>query len=149
VIKLPPSMMSQSWMGTDLTNDDLVNQTDLKTDFTHTLLGKKTVADRLCYQVQSVPKASAAVVWGKIVTWIDVTDFIQMKTEFYDEDDFLINTFNAQNIKVMGGKKVASKFEIVPEEKPGNKTIMEYNSLKFDEPIADDFFTTRNMRTLR
>ncbi len=149
VIKLPPSMMSQSWMGTDLTNDDLVNQTDLKTDFTHTLLGKKTVADRLCYQVQSVPKESAAVVWGKIVTWIDVTDFIQMKTEFYDEDDFLINTFNAQNIKVMGGKKVASKFEIVPEEKPGNKTIMEYNSLKFDEPIADDFFTTRNMRTLR
>ena len=72
-----------------------------------------------------------------------------MKTEFYDEDDFLINTFNAKNIKVMGGKKVASKFEIVPEEKPGNKTIMEYNSLKFDEPIADDFFTTRNMRTLR
>jgi len=149
VIKLPPSMMSQSWMGTDLTNDDLVNQTDLKEDFTHTLLGKKTVGDRMCYQVQSVPKESAAVVWGKIVTWIDVTDYIQMKTEFYDEDDFLINTFNAHNIKVMGGKKVASKFEIVPEEKPGNKTIMEYKSLKFDELIADDIFTTRNMRTLR
>lgn len=149
VIKLPPSMMSQSWMGTDLTNDDLVNQSDLKTDFTHSLMGKENANGRMCYKISSVPKESAAVVWGKIVTWIDVTDYIQMKTEFYDEDDFLINTFNAGNIAEMGGKKVAGKFEIVPSDKPGNRTIMEYNSLQFNKPIKDDFFTTRNMRTLR
>jgi len=149
VIKLPPSMMSQSWMGTDLTNDDLVNQTDLKEDFVHTLKGKKTIDGKSCYLIESVPNESAAVVWGKIITWIDEVDYIQIKTEFYDEDDFLINTFVAQNIKMMGGKMIASRIEILPAEKPGHKTILEYKSLEFDKEIEDEFFSTRNMRRLR
>jgi len=149
VIKLPPSMMSQSWMGTDLTNDDLVNQSDIKKDFTHKLLGKETVGDKLCYKIESIPTENSAIVWGKIIAWIDVSDYIQMKTEFYDEDDFLVNTFSAQNIKMMGGKKIATKIEIVPAEKPGNKTILEYLALEFDKPLDDSFFSTQNMKRLK
>jgi len=149
IIKLPPSMMSQSWMGTDLTNDDLVKQSDIKKDFVHKLLAKEEIEGKLCYKIQSIPTENAAVVWGKIVAWIDVEDYIQMKTEFYDEDDFLVNTFNAQNITTMGGKRIASKIEIIPADKPGNKTVLEYLSLQFDTPIRDDFFSTQNMKRLK
>lgn len=148
-IKLPPSMMSQSWMGTDLTNDDLVQESSMVDDFTHTLNGKETIAGKECYKITSVAKEDAAVVWGKVVTWIDTKDYIQMKTEFYDEDDELVNTFVSSNIKPMGGKMVASKMEIVPADKKDQKTVFEYLSLDFKTPISDDFFTVQNMKKVK
>ncbi len=148
-IKLPPSMMSQSWMGTDLTNDDLVRETSLEKDFTHTMLGKETVGNKECYKIKSIAKDDAAVVWGKIVTWIDVKDYVQMKTEFYDEDDELVNTFSSLNVKMMGGKMVASKMEIIPADKQSQKTIFEYISLDFTTTISDDFFTVQNMKKVK
>ena len=72
-----------------------------------------------------------------------------MKTEFYDEDEELVNTFTASGIKVMGGKTVASLIEIVPADKTGHKTKMEYISLTFNESIDDSFFTTQNMKKVK
>jgi outer membrane lipoprotein-sorting protein len=148
-IKLPPSMMSQSWMGTDLTNDDLVKESSMVDDFNHTYLGKDSVFGRNCYQISSIPKEDAAVVWGKVVNWVDITDYIQMKTEFYDEDDELVNTFTASNITKMGGIMIASKVNIIPADKPGQKTQLEYLSLVLNSPIDDDFFTTQNMKKVK
>ncbi|MFT5511830.1 MAG: outer membrane lipoprotein-sorting protein [Bacteroidia bacterium] len=145
-IKLPPSMMSQSWMGTDLTNDDLVKESSMAEDFTHAILGKDTIRNRACYKIQSIAKEEAAVVWGKIISWIDVKDYIQMKTEFYDEDEELVNTFTGLNIKMMGGKMIASKLEILPADKKSQKTTFEYKAIDFTTPISDDFFTVQNMK---
>ncbi|MBI1306747.1 MAG: outer membrane lipoprotein-sorting protein [Bacteroidetes bacterium] len=144
--KLPPSAMASNWMGTDLTNDDLVKESSMVDDYTHTLLGKDSIDGRQCYKIKSIPKENAAVVWGKLISWIDVKDFIQMKTEFYDEDEELVNTFKASVIKVMGGKTLASRLEIVPADKKGHKTRLDYLSLSFNEPIEDNFFTTQNMK---
>lgn len=148
-IKLPPSMMSQSWMGTDLTNDDLVKESSMINDFNHTLLGKETIGGKACHKISSIPKEGAAVVWGKVVVWIDVKDYVQMKAQFFDEDEELVNTFNSSNIKPMGGKMIASKMEIVPADKKGQKTIFEYKSLDFKTAISDDFFTVQNMKKVK
>lgn len=148
-IKLPPSMMAQSWMGTDLTNDDLIKESSMETDFKHSLLGKENAGGRLCYKIASIPTDDAAVVWGKVVSWIDTKDYITMKSEFYDEDMDLVNTFNGMNIKVLGGKTVASKVEIIPADKPGQKTTLEYLALSFDQPIQDAFFTVQNMKKVK
>jgi outer membrane lipoprotein-sorting protein len=148
-IKLPPSMMSQSWMGTDLTNDDLVKESSMVKDFKHTLLGKETMGGKTCYKIESMAKEDAAVVWGKIISWIDVKDYIQMKAEFYDEDEELVNTFTGLNVKLMGGKMIASKMEIIPATKKTQKTTLEYKSIDFTTPISDDFFTVQNMKKVK
>merc|ERR1712062_21497 len=80
VIKMPPSMMMQSWMGSDFSNDDMVQQSDPIEDFTHKLLGKETVEGRECYKIEMIPKEDAAVVWGKIIHWVDVKDYLELKT---------------------------------------------------------------------
>jgi hypothetical protein len=148
-IKMPPSMMSQSWMGTDLTNDDLVKESSMEDDFKHSMLGKDTIDGRVCYKIKSMATEDAAVVWGKIISWIDVKDYIQMKTEFYDEDEELVNTFSGLNVKMMGGKMVASKLEIIPANKKSQKTTFEYKSLDFTTPIGDNFFTVQNMKKVK
>lgn len=148
-IKLPPSMMSQSWMGTDFTNDDLVKEASSVSDYEHTHLGKEVIAGKECYKIEMVPKASAAIVWKKVIVWIDTSDFLQLKAEFYDEDGELVNRMNSSEIKLMDGKKITSKIEMIPVDKPGQSTVIIYKNILFNTPINDDFFTTRNMKQLK
>ncbi|MCF4101571.1 outer membrane lipoprotein-sorting protein [Gillisia sp. M10.2A] len=148
-IKLPPSMMSQSWMGTDFTNDDLVKEASSVSDYDHKLLGKETVSNKDCYKIEMIPKPSAAIVWEKVVVWIDSAEYLQLKAEFYDEDGELVNVMTSSEVKEVGGRKITSKIEMLPIEKEGNSTVIIYNDIIFDIPINDNFFTTRNMKQLK
>ena len=148
-VKLPPSMMSQSWMGTDFTNDDLVKHASLADDFTASILGQDTLLGRTWVRVQLVPKPEAAVVWGRIVLWIDKKDLLMLKSEYYDEDDALVNTLVATEIKMLGGRLLPSRLEMMPAGKKGQKTVLEYQSLTFDRDIADSFFTSQNMPRIK
>ncbi len=144
-IKLPPSMMSQSWMGTDFSNDDLVKEASVIEDYEHKIVGEELVEGRNCYVIELLPKASAAVIWGKVSMWIDKKDYLMLKVTYFDEDNELVNTMQCSDIKTMGGKLLATRMEMIPADKKGNKTVLIYNSLEFDKPIADTFFTTQNM----
>ncbi len=148
-IKMPPSMMSQSWMGSDFTNDDLVKQSSIVVDYNHKLLGKETIEGRTCYKLELIPLEEAAVVWGKILIWIDTQEYMQMKTEFYDEDFYLVNTMLGKEVKEMDGKLLPSVLEVIPAEEEGHKTVVEYLSLDFDADIKDSFFSIQNMKRVR
>lgn len=149
VIKLPPSMMNQSWMGTDFTNDDLVRESSVVNDYTHTLLGDTLIGDYTCYMIEMIPRSSAAVVWGKIITCIDKTDFMELHIRFYDEEGVLVSMMNGYDPKNMGGRMIPTRFEMIPMDKKGHKTEMIYQSIVFDQPIGDDFFNQQTMKTLR
>lgn len=148
-IKLPPSMMSQSWMGSDFTNDDIVREFSIVYDYDHTLLKDSVIEGRDCYKIQLVPKEEAAVVWGKVYLWVDKADYLQLRGEYYDEDGYLINVLQASDIKKFGNRNVPTRIEMIPIEEEGNKTVMIYNSMIFDEPIPDNFFTIQNMKRVR
>ncbi|PHN06288.1 outer membrane lipoprotein-sorting protein [Flavilitoribacter nigricans] len=149
VIKLPPSMMMQSWLGSDFTNDDLVRESSVVEDYAQRLLGSETIDGLPTYKIELIPNEDAPVVWGKVIVWIDKTDFIQLKTEFYDEDGYLVNTMLGKNIKVLGGKKLASRMEVIPAEEEGHKTVVEYLSMEFDQPISENFFSLQNLKRVK
>lgn len=145
-IKLPPSMMSQSWMGTDFTNDDLVKEASAADDYSHLLLGDTVLQGRSCHKILMKPTPEASVVWGKVLVWIDKKDYLQLRSEFYDEENVLVNIMTGSDIKELGGRLLPTKIEMIPVDKKGNKTVMIYEQLKFDLPIQDDFFSTQNMK---
>jgi len=148
-IKLPPSMMMQSWMGTDFTNDDLVRESSMVDDYSYKIIGDSTIIGRKCYKMQLIPKPDVAVVWGKLIVFIDKTDYIQLRSEMYDEDGYLINIMNSSKIQKMDGYTIATKMDLIPVEKKGQKTVMTINSIEFDKPIAESFFTTQNMKKIK
>ncbi len=148
-IKMPPSMLMQSWMGTDLTNDDLVRETSMAEDFSQKIIGEEAIDGRDSYKIELTPKPESAVVWGKVLMWIDKAEYLQLKIEFYDEDEYLVNTMRGKNIKEMGGKILTSIFEVIPAEKPNQKTIIEYIDLKFNIEIDESYFTTQNMKKIK
>jgi len=148
-IKMPPSMMSQSWMGTDFTNDDLVKEASILEDYDHTFLEDAVVDARTCYKIQLLPKPKSAVVWGKVIMSIDKKDFMTLHVQYYDEDGTLINTMHGSDIKILGGRLLPARMEMTPESKKGNKTVLIYNSIVFDTPLDDSFFTTQNITKVR
>jgi outer membrane lipoprotein-sorting protein len=149
MIKMSSSVMGQSWMGSDFTNDDLVKQSSSVNDFTHRLEKTEKVREFDCYKVILTPKEEAAVVWGRIIMWISTTDFIEVKTEFYDEDEVLVNTFNGYDIKPYGSRRLASRMEVVPADKPNQKTVMTVQKYDFDQPMTEDFFSQQNMKKVK
>lgn len=148
-IKLPPSMMMQNWMGTDMTNDDMVKQSSIVVDYFHEILGTEEIEGLTCWKLQLTPKEDAAVVWGKIIIWIDKIDYMQMKIEFYDEDDFIVNKLLAFNPKQFGKRKLPSKIEYIPVDEEGKKTVIEYLKWEFDIDVPESYFTSRYMKRLR
>jgi outer membrane lipoprotein-sorting protein len=149
MIKLPPAMLSQGWMGSDFTNDDLLNESSVVVDFNHKILGSENVSGKDCYKIELVPKENAPVVWGKIILWISKDEYLQLKGEYFDEDMILVKSELASIIKSLGGRIIPTQFELVPADKPGNKTIVILEDAKFNPPIADDFFTQQNMKKIQ
>jgi outer membrane lipoprotein-sorting protein len=148
-IKLPPSMMMQSWMGSDFTNDDLIRESSIVKDYTHTLSGTETIEGLSCHKITLTPKADAPVVWGKVIVWIDRQDFMQMKAEFYDEDGYLVNTMLGKAPKQFGDRKLPSRLEVIPADEPGHKTVVEHLQLRFDTPVQESFFSIQNMKRVK
>ena len=148
-IKMPPSMMMQSWMGSDFTNDDLVRQSSLSSDFSHKLIGTEVVDGRKCHKIELTPKPNAAVVWGKIIMWIDEKDLLEMKVAFYDEDGYLVNTLYGKNIKTLGGRTIPTRLDLVPADKEGQKTIIEQLALDFSVKLDASFFSVQNLKKVK
>ncbi|MFA6403556.1 MAG: outer membrane lipoprotein-sorting protein [Salinivirgaceae bacterium] len=149
MIKLPPSMMSQGWMGSDYTNDDLVKQTSIVNDYEQKILGNDIINNSECYKIEMIPHDNANVVWGKVVTWIDKEKLLFLKSEYFDEEGYLVRTELASKVKVFDNREIPSIIEIISTEEPQNKTILEFISIDFDVDIQESFFTQQNMKKLR
>lgn len=149
LIKLPPSMMSQGWMGSDYTNDDILRESSLVNDYIHEIAGEERIGERLCYKIRMTARENASIVWGRQVRWIDKNDFLVLKAELYDEDGYLVRTETGSDIKVMGGRTITSKIELVPAEEPENKTLIEIREIKYNIPIAESYFSQQNMKIVR
>ena len=149
IIKLPSSMMLQPWMGSDFSNDDLVKESSMLEDYTHTLLGVERLDGAPAYRVQSIPKPDAAVVWGKVVYFIRVADRLPLKQEYYDERGALIKTMSFGDVRALGGRVIPTRWSMQPVAKPGNRTVMVIREITFDRPIDPGLFTLANLQNPR
>lgn len=149
IIKIAPSMLSQSWMGSDFTNDDLINQSSIVVDYDHVLVQEERFDGELTYVIDAVAKPDAPVVWSKVRLWISKETYLQRKVAFYDEFNELVNLMQTYDIKALGGRMIATRMEMIPAEKEGHKTEMITHEAQFDFEIGDDFFSQSQMKSLR
>jgi len=147
-IKMPPSMMSQSWMGSDFSTNDLVREASIVVDYTHTLLGDSTLSGYDTYKIKMTPKPEAPVVWNKVITFISKEEYLQLRAEFYDEDGELVRFMKGSEVKEMDGRIVPTRMEMIPVDKKGQKTVITYKQMQFNIDISQRFFSTQNMKNV-
>ena len=148
MIKIPPSMMMQSWMGSDFTNDDLVRESSIVVDYEHNYLGEEDINGITCWKLELDPKPEAPVVWGKIISWVD-KEYNQLKVEYFDEDGYLVNIMNQTDIRKMDDREIPTHLEMIPADEEGKKTVINILSASFDDPIPENFFSQQNMQRVR
>lgn len=149
LIKLPSSMMSQGWMGSDYTNDDILRESSVVTDYIHEIAGEEKIDGRLCYKIKMTARDDASVIWGKQIRWIDKNEFLVLKAELYDEDGYLVRTETGSEIRIMDGRTITSKIVLVPEDEPENRTIVEIREIKFNITVEEGYFSQQNMKRVR
>ena len=136
VIKIPPSMMLQNWMGSDISNDDVVKQSSIVDDYNAKLLSKKgNVAT-----IQLIPKPNAAVVWGKIISRVNTSNYTDMEDVFYDEDGKKVRIFSYENVKRFGQYYLPTVWTIKPLNKKYNATTIIIDKAVFDGKISAQYF---------
>ncbi len=140
-IKIPPSMMLQSWMGSDFTNDDLVKTTSISRDYTHKILGEEMLNGMKTYKIECIPRKDAPITWGKILLWLRNPDAVPVKNEYYTENGELAKVMIGTELKTFGAHTVATKLSMKLPRKAENETRIEYKELRFDHGIAASTFT--------
>lgn len=150
VIKIPPTMMHNTWQGSDFTYEDIVKADSIVKDYTYKLLKTTKETDRTVYHIEALPKPDAPVVWGKVLTDVALYDSDQAVialNEFdYSERGELIRTITLSDIKILGGRRVPTKLECVPAKKKGQRTTLHYLALEFDFSIDESFFSYQRLQ---
>ena len=127
----------------------LVKESSVINDYDHIILRDETYESYDCYVIESIPKPEAGVVWGKLLTWISKKEYFQLKVEFYDEDEYLVKKYLGMDIKKLGGRMIPTHWEMIPEDRPGEKTEFDYLDIKFNIEVNESFFSEQNMKRVR
>ena len=148
VIKIPPSMMMNSWMGSDFTNDDLVKEFSLFEDYTYELITIDSARPDLVY-VNCIPREDLPIVWGNIVIAAFKEDYIPVWQKYYDEKGNLMRIMSYHEIKRFGDRDIPAVIELVPQNKEGHQTVIRYLNLEFDKDIDETMFSLRHLQSQR
>jgi outer membrane lipoprotein-sorting protein len=148
VIKVPPSMMSQSWMGSDFSNNDLAKSDSFVNDYIHSIVGTETHEGQKVYVIKSMPKPDAPVIWGMQMLKIR-EDLIWLSQEFFDEDFKSVKRMTTLEIQLMGGKLYPKVWRMREVDKKDRYTELTYKSLTFKSDLPDSLFTLTSLRKAR
>lgn len=146
VIKIPPSMMLQSWLGSDFTNDDLVRADSIVADYTHAILSHPSEGDAPCWLIEARPRPRAPVVWGRVEIVIRKQDYIPVRIDYVDEAGKLVKSCKTSDYVEVEGRRLATRLVMHDLSRPGNNTTIQYKELTFRPDIGPDTFTLRNLR---
>lgn len=145
-IKISPSMMLQSWMGSDFTNDDLIKESSITKDYFHTLDGNETVDGQKCYKIFLKPKPESAVVWGKIVYYARISDCLPVREEFYNEHGVMKKVMTCGEYRMMHDRIIPTTYRMQTVGKEDRYTMMLIRSARFNEQIPTSVFTLQNLK---
>ena len=141
-IKIPPSMMGGAWMGSHITNNDLVKQSHIDQDYDFSML---TETDEF-WRIEGLPKPEAAVVWGKIIYQVGKADRVPQRVEYFDEAMIKVREILFEDVKTVDNRRLPLRMIVQPMDKPEEQTLLQYHQIAFDIPLNDDFFSLRNLK---
>ncbi len=150
IMRIPPSMMMSSWMGSDFTNDDLVKESTFLEDYTFKMIHPQNGKPDRVY-VEMIPKESTITIWAKIILEAEKDRLIPVQQIYYDEKGDAMRTLDFRDVKEIDGRLIPAVMEVIPlsEKKKGNKTTIIYKSAKFDLKLEKDIFSLRNLQRKR
>jgi outer membrane lipoprotein-sorting protein len=146
VTKVPASMMSGSWMGSHFTNDDLVKESTYIDDYDSVISFEGERDGVRIYEVTSTPKPDAAVVWGRVVMTIRQDNFAPLNAIYFDEEGVQVRLMRFDHIEQIDERAIPMRMTLIPEDKPGESTVVEYQDIAFGVALDDSLFSLQGLK---
>ena len=149
-VRIPPSMMTGSWMGSDITNNDIVKEITYTYDYTAEYIFDPESRGRSSdgiYLLKLIPNPSTAVVWSYIICGISLNPVLPVWEKYYDQHDNLIKTVTFSDVQTMGGRTIPTVMQVIPANKPEQSTIITWSNTSFDQGISEDIFSLDNLQS--
>jgi len=146
-IRIPPSMMLASWMGTDFTNDDLVRESSFSEDYAYQLVGRSN--DPAGWLVQFDAKPGLIGLWNRVELVLSNDGMIPLQARYYDRKSRLARTMNWDNVREFDGRRLPVHMALVPEDEPGHRTELNYRDIRFDVDVPESTFSLSNLEQQR
>lgn len=144
LIRIPTGLLSESWMGSHFTNDDLMRETSYQDDYETELSWEQRNGERRLL-VTMTPRPGAPVVYTRVLFWLTPDDWIPVAQEFYDRGE-LIRTMTFDRVRTVDGRRIPMRMTLTPADEPDQRTVMEYSELELDVPVDPELFTRRGLR---
>jgi len=148
VVKVPSSIMSQSWMGSDFSNNEISKSTDILYEYDHRLLETYREDGHTIYVIEAIPHEEAPVVWGREIIHIR-DDYVMLEEQFWDQDDILVKTMRTHRVEEMSGRTVATVMRMNRTDEPDEWTEVRVDAIEFDIELPSSLFTLSNLRNPR
>lgn len=145
-IRISPSMMMQSWMGSDFTNDDIVKQSSLADDYIQRIAGSKTIEGAECYELELLPRPGADVVWGKIMYYARKTDCLPAREDFYNERGVIKKVMTFSSYRMMYDRVIPTLMKMQSAGKDDRYTIMEIKSIRYNVAMPEYIFSLQHLK---
>jgi outer membrane lipoprotein-sorting protein len=150
VMRIPPSMMLQPWMGSDFTNDDLVRESSLVEDYAPRLLGARELDGARVVGLELLPREEAPVVWGRLEVWLEEESLAPREFVYFEESPNggfgRVRTLRFDEVRAVQGRPFPHFWEMTPEDKPGHRTAFRVERILFDAELEDELFTQEHLR---
>jgi outer membrane lipoprotein-sorting protein len=144
LIRIPPGLLSESWMGSHFTNDDLLQETKYRTDYAASLSWAEEGGVRRL-KVTLIPKPEAPVIWSKVVFTLTAGDWIPQRVDYYDGEE-IVRTMTYSDVQTVSGRKLPMTMTLVPSDAPDERTVLKYDELQLDIAVDPEMFTRRGLR---
>ncbi len=141
-IRVPPSMMMSSWMGSDVTNDDIVRESSWEKDYHANISTSPDDEVSLVYE----RRKDAPVAWDKVIATFDAVSYLPKRLEFHDDKGRKARTIEYSDVRDFGGHILPATMTIIPHTKQGHRTQITYGEMQFDVDVDDDLFTLARLR---
>jgi outer membrane lipoprotein-sorting protein len=148
VIKLPASMMTQSWMGSDFSYNDLAKSEDIITEYTHRIIATEPAGGHTVWTIEAIPKQGAPVVWGKVTMTIRDDNVVTEET-YFDQDMKPARRMQTDKIATLGGRPYPVTMTMHPLDMPGQWTRIDTSGGHFNISVPDYLFTLSNLQNPR
>ena len=144
LMRIPSGLLSESWMGSHFTNDDLMRESGYDDDFDTELSWAEEEGAQVLVATM-IPHPDAPIVYSRVIFHMDYERYTPLRAEYFDDDE-MVRTFRFSQVREINGLSVPMRMDVIPHDKPGESTVIEYNELELDVPVDDNLFTQRGLR---
>lgn len=146
ITKLSASLMNAGWMGSHVTNGDIVRRTRMSQSYTYSKTFEGDREGQSVVELTLDPKHDAAVVWGRVVVVVRRSDRNPVRIQYFDEAKALAQTWTYSDVRPLGGREVPTTVRVVPAAKPAELTELRYKSMESNVAVDDSLFSQRSLK---